>query len=331
MPDYQPKDSGSTPAVTDLKRGIEAALDEIGYELEIPEDFVGVRGFYKDNIKVNKLAYRAIEHFNLPVLRTWFRYGQWEPYNSLRPKRITPDSLSDPHSNGSYNHPYNNPPTKDEIRAYLISQGIKRMMQQGLFEFLQENYEELAPKPVKGSYLANLEVLEVLEDFWHDSNPMNEMGTYKNRFREASMNLQYQIDTSPYFDQETYDHVETGLFAIEDVFVKLESKREVTERELNTARQARTIYHNFIWTIPAFDISIEEVDGPQTSAEEFREKGRQKREQLWEDAPQKIENWKAGVRKRDLRPTGEDYREVNGEVPTPFVEFEDTLLTTGYE
>lgn len=316
------------PAVRDLRRGLEAALDEIDAGIEIPEHFVGVKGFYKDNLKINKLAYRAIRHFHLPILHTWYRYGQWAPQDVLRPKRLDISPLSNPDFAGNYDHPRKDPPTREEIKWFLIDEGIEEMMDQPLFEFLRDNYEELAPEEFKELYLANLGLLEVLEEFWQDNSQLEKLPEYRKQFRQSSIDIQYQLASNPYFDEEIISHVETGLYAIEDVLISLENKDTSSNSQIRTARRARELYHTSVWSLPAYVISIQEASGPDTEVEKFRESGKENLEDLRSEAPKELQEWKDIIRQQELRPSGEDYYAADGEMPQCFISLEQSMLKT---
>lgn len=308
--------SDDTDAVADLKAALEAALHETGSDLTIPQNFTGIEGFYEDNIKVNKLAYRAIRHFNLPILHTWFRYGQYIPYDDIRPKKMTVGSLDQAESEMSSQSNLWQPPTREEIKGFFIEEGIEEMMDQDLVPFLRSNYQELAPDRYKKIYLANLNIIHILEQLVEDENLADNAADHREELKKHAMDLQYELMSNPRFDENVVNHVEKGLFAIQDGLISLEQSEDPTPNKIQAVKESRRLYHNYIWPWPAFLISKEHADGPSNMVADYSEDNEELVSEAADSYPGRINGYKNRLHELDMLPDSKDYNEAYGGIPS---------------
>jgi len=156
-----------------IRDGIQAAFHEEG--LSFPTS--PRRGFQDENIKIQKLVYRVAETKDIPIIRTWYRYGQFEPYGMFRPKSMTAQPMSDPrHRVPSRQNP--NGISVTEIKGFFQEENLEQVWRQPLFEFLEENYKQWGPEPYRESYLANLEMLRLLEKIADEQDLSGSAGEY---------------------------------------------------------------------------------------------------------------------------------------------------------
>lgn len=296
----------------DLKAGIESAFNEIGINIDVPADNEqAMIGFYPDNIKVNKIAYQAIEEMGLPLIRTWYRYGQYEPYISLRADELEPKPLQQPNkkvavmdTGATIN--------RKTIHGFFMSQEskLKRIWEQNLFDFMRSNYADFAPPAFKDVYFANTGVMEEIENtftersdgFWIDTES----------FLDASMDLRYELNSTPNFTPETKDHMKESLRLFEDALTALETKDEKTEEYMQFFRNSRSLYHNYVWKLPAMEISVENTKGPDGEVDNYNDQRREYLKKFRRTFPKHISGWEKSLKQLELTSTANTYRSVYG-------------------
>lgn len=279
-------------ALSVLKPALETALYEAEVELEIPERYTGVRGFYDHNLKINKLAYAAIEEFDLPLVRTWYKYGQYEPYEELRPKQLDPHNHryeDDAHvMSGQRSAIY-----LEDLIEFLLDLDLKSIFEQEVFEFLISNYEDWDPAPYTDAYISSTRIIKVLEDL-HYREPediLDSVGNLESEFKDASIDLQYELKTTEEFDDEIHDHTTTFLRSLEDSLRRIEETSSLDAEKEATLAKSRRVYHGFVWPWTALTISINRAKGPENRIDEFRESGRDMLKTDKEDFETHLKGW----------------------------------------
>lgn len=149
----------------DVVEGIEIALNRT----EHSDDDL-------DPIKVNKLAYLAIQDLELPITYGWYKYGP-APIFDIESARVTPKSESEV---TAADEPRFLDPGKDfysplEYSYYFVKDCIyfERILQTPTKIFLLEFYEDFAPEPYGSVYEKNTQVQVLLDEIkdhpeWHD-------------------------------------------------------------------------------------------------------------------------------------------------------------------
>lgn len=318
----------SLPAVRDLQEALEAAIHESTATLDVPDHYMYVEGFYDHNVKINKLSHRAIEEFNLPVIRTWFRYGQCVPYDEIRPKKLNPQSLPPTGNNMSTQAFLKDPPSREEMRDFFLDIGIGEILrEEEMIPFLRDNYERFAPSEYKELYLKNLDILEIFEDLKYDEELVNNIDQYRDQIHEDGMELVHLLIGNPQFDQEVIEHVEGSLHTIEDAFLSAENQETLSHNQRKTIYTSRDLYHEFVWTLPAFVISSEKAKGPRNIAEEYRKEGKQVIEENKETYPSRLDEYRYQMYEYDLIPRSKHYKAAYGETPKAIAKLGDSALS----
>lgn len=282
-----------------MKPAIEEALYKTGVELEIPEDFTGVKGFYDHNLKVNKISYSVIEHFNLPLLRTWYRYGQWEPYEELRPKSMTVGENAERAYIPSGQHLA---VTQDDIVDYLLEEDIAGIFEKEKFDFLIENYRRWNPEPFTDAYIASTKLVQILEELHeHDREGiLNNAGQIRSELKQASLDLRYELETTSEFDDGIVEHAEQYLQHLEDAIVSVEEESEISDSQLEVLKESRRVYHEHVWQWAALNISVKKAEGPIDRKQEFREKGAQRLEERKGSFRTYMKGWQTSLQEEHL-------------------------------
>lgn len=256
--------------VKDVQIGLEAALDSIDTRFD-DNHFTGISGFNDANVKTNKFVYMVIHHFNLPILRTWFRYGQYEPHEEFSPQNLHPQPLArQTNEPMKPSIPNRNFPSPDEIKGYLLSEGIDEMVQQDMWSFMEDNYSRYAPKDLKAAYLANLNILKILEEIKDDPRPSDSVEEYYSRLKKESVILKQEIFANPLFDENIEDHLEEGIHTLRQALKGIYAKGEPIQRgHRKEIISLRWTYHERVWRWAALAISSREAKGAE--AEVFRD------------------------------------------------------------
>jgi hypothetical protein len=301
-----------------LKEALEGALSEAEIDLNIPTDFTGVRGLYPDNVRVNKILYTAIEDLNLPVLRTWFKYGQYEPHDEFRPKFIDPSDLTNP---DEYVHSGERTAvTKSDVKEAILELDISKIFEQDLYEFLRDNYNNKSPKKYKQIYLSSTDIIEVTDKIWNssDSEVIENIELYSSQFRKASMDLRYEIENIEFENEpdtqavEFEEHITTALQTYEDLFVGVEDSSAPSPDHLDELRQSRTRYHTSILPRIAIRISLDEMKGPVSETEEFSNSGREIHNKTATKDWYTVRGWKEELEENNLLAGIQSRRRVSG-------------------
>lgn len=276
-----------------LKPALETALYEANVELEIPTQYTGIRGFYDDNLKLNKLAYSAIEEFDLPLIRTWYKYGQYEPYEDLRPKQL------EPHNHRFEDEAYVMSGQRttvhlEELIDFLLDLDLESFFDQEIYEFLISNYKDWDPVPYTDAYVASTRIIRVLEDL-NSSEPediLASVGDLQSEFKDASIDLRYELESVNEFDDDIHEHISTFLRSFEDALRRIDETSSLDEEEKATLVKSRRVYHGYVWPWAALTISIDRAKGPDSRIDDFRESGRDMLETDKDDYETHLKGWK---------------------------------------
>lgn len=297
-----------------LKPAIEHALYDAGVELQIPDRYTGVRGFYDSNIKINKTAYAAIEEFDLPLIRTWYKYGQYEPYDEIRPKSLDVG----PNSRDAYvPSSLKTDVTQGRIKEYLLERDLKSIMEQDLFDFLIENYNEWEPEPYTESYVANAKILQVLDEIWNSSKEsfILNASEHRRQLKQASIDLEYQMKRIDSFEEASRDHIKTYLRNLSEVLLKIDENSEISDAQAEVVVQSRLTYHEFVWPWAALTISLDKAKGPEESIESFNRSGREMLETEINTYRTYLKGWESSLEDTGLKADLDSYRTLGQ--PTP--------------
>ncbi|GAA0717616.1 hypothetical protein J2744_000544 [Halorubrum trapanicum] len=312
-------DGDSHDVAKGIKAGLEAALYEEGIEEPDPQE-----GFSDKNIKIQKEVYRVSEDWGLPIIRTWYRYGQFEPYENLRPQYLDISPLEDPERLVHADY------TRREIKSYFLTNNIEDDWKMPLFDFLNENYNEWAPARYKQIYQSNLDILDILDSVAVSSNRelRDSVGDAIDDLQSSTLDLRYELEKIDVFDTNIQSHIIGFLETLQDALVSLEAS-EGEGLSFQTVRRSRNLYHGYIWPWGAMQISLDQAEAPRDEIDQFRMKGRDILSQFRETFPQQRTSWEDEVASVGLSPSLGDYQNARGEVSTQLGELERGLVMSG--
>ncbi|QSG06042.1 Uncharacterized protein HSR121_1705 [Halapricum desulfuricans] len=309
--------------VFDLKAGLEAALEEKELELETSQ-WTGIPGFNDANIKVNKIVHRAIEQFDLPILSTWYRYGQYEPHEEFTPSEVQPRTLDHHAFPAEASIPYRDFPSAKEFKGFFLECDIESILEQDLYEFLQENYTKTAPSEYKQLYLANLQVFKLLDEMTEEENLTEDTKYYRDQMGNYTSRIRRRLIANPTFDEETVEIVIQSLRAIKQALVALSQTEDIQSDQIGYFETAREEYHESIWPLPAIQISIDKASGVE--ADEFKNKGREMLRDIRDEASNKSDELTDDIYEMGLAPTEEDYRTIQDDLDESWKKVENSAI-----
>lgn len=248
----------------DVADGLRAAFDEEDWDHE-----------ELDPIRFNKLLYRAVDHFDLPVTYRWYKYGSDFTQHGLtvddhtQPAALqelpSPDeprieTIEDDHT----------PPTPREYRDFFVSEFSREFFENDTKEYLESFYQDYAPEELTDLYMACAVFQKTLDSIGHSTDPGSKTTEHIDTILSELDELNREVLLYPAIadvDSEFHDY--SGL--LEDILITVDD----LEGELDAWQEE--IYKNVIrffyekaWKLVALKIAIERTNGP--SAIDWRER-----------------------------------------------------------
>lgn len=122
-----------------------------------------------DPIKFNKLLYRAVQRFEVPVTYRWYKYGADFTTHGFSPDSVRPTALEDLPSpdeprvaNPWETEPYHNP-TPREIKHYFEDILDPEFFADNTKEYLEEFYSGYAPEEYESLYVKSAKLQKTLD------------------------------------------------------------------------------------------------------------------------------------------------------------------------
>lgn len=301
---------GENPEVVPVRKALEQALYKANIDLEIPDEYTGITGLYPDNIRVNKLAYALIDKYDMPVLRTWYKYGQYQPYEELRAKSLDIGPV-----NGTDEYIYSSKKTDitvGDLVDAILEFDLKQLFDMDIFEFLETNYKGYAPEKFKDIYLASTEVIRVFEDaVGCDRKALPErVSDWRYQFQSAALDMKCAIRNAGFLPEYAREKLIWFLNTVEDSFIAIECSSTPSDAATELIRDAREYYHDLFWPIAAMSISIDQLDGPDKKVNDMNSEGKKIRERLNSDADRIRTGWKKDISEKGLVPSPDQRRSV---------------------
>jgi len=301
----------SNPAVLSTKKAIQHALYEEGVSLSIPEEHTGITGFYADNLRVNKLAYAVIDQYDLPAVRTWYKYGQYEPYDELTPEALEIGPVAEL---GEYVFSkWKKDITVEDLVNSLREFDLKEIFEMDIFEFLKTNYRGFASDAFEPIYMSSTEIIRVLEEI--SSSPLGQIKEkipdWRATVEREALDLKYWIREIEHFPTIVSERLSSFLTMLEDALIDLESRTGgVEESAYDALTSARETYHEFAWPFTAMHISLQEIEGPDDEIGEYEDRGGDILQDLEKRSKTHMMGWEQELKQNDLIPTVEQHRSI---------------------
>jgi len=252
-----------------LLRGIELAVEQ---ELEDP-------GRQITRLEQEKLAYFAIQEFDIPITYSWYLAGAntrvaGEPSEAAR-RVETPSSPQ-----------WRDVGEDPDVRQYrdffataefMPGYRLRDIWYTGKFDFLRDFYEHCAPEEFLDLYIVSTDIREQLENIdeivqqeatnhslseWSGGSDDGVLGTTdESDFRLLISDLHIEISEIDDLT-ETVSIITRGTDVIEQVFAYLTELESVSEDQFSILNELSGFFYYDVWRYPALYISTQTAEGP---------------------------------------------------------------------
>lgn len=217
--------------------------------------------------KIAKIVYRTAEDLQLPVTRSWFKFGAYvwpqfdleEHYNQFLGKLTTPMTVR-----GTIEKAIQEDRELfRRIEDTVSDQSV--VFESDVSEFLDWLYSNEAPKEYRPLYKSHKKVLDRFEKVFTAVNS----GFPTFQFLPASREMtDFHRRLLRFQDKpDMVDLVMETTALLEDLLVTYESNLDNHAKLLELVKFLRVLYSDFylkyVWTFPASVITIETIDGPR--------------------------------------------------------------------
>jgi hypothetical protein len=234
------------------------------------------------DIRTNKLVQQAVEAADIPVLWSWFRYGQSVANSKAMGREVTHEPLSQDEEEMAAIDAHPNAKSKKWYKKYFINdvaigdaKGLKQICQLSLPEFLEAAYDE-APDEHQPLYKANLEMQEMLRDIalsddWHNQDPG---GDFYQDVWQVSRELQEKLILNEEILRKDTRLISEYLRLVRRAVATTcaTDGSQIDEDIQSDLYSLADIYHDPVWKLAAMRISSTTVHGrnKRTKRSEFR-------------------------------------------------------------
>lgn len=309
--------------IQDIIEGLEAALEEKGVDLGNNEDdeFRKAR-----DIRVNKLVHRAIEKFNLPILWSWYRYGQSVARRHVMGWNVTPGPIEEPTEAKTHIWPTAKSPSR--YKEFFIEEiRIAEVCDKGLNEFLEEVYSDAPQEPqnYRKLYLDNLVIQETLDHMYTTDEWLEEPDTFYNEVWEDTLSFQNGVLEEESLDDTTARVVSRYVRLFRNAVQAMTNQTELEDAHIDAIKSLAESYHNHVWKTVAIQISSNTVSGP--SEHYWSEEWREETEEIATNAEQALETLERQLRNANLIPDLQDQQDLSDNEFTSIIrDIESALL-----
>lgn len=236
----------------DIKEGVEIAMQRRGYD---SEDI--------DPIKFNKLAYLAIQEYDVPITYGWYKYGP-APANvahqsiTVRPRALDEVPAVEEPRVQSVNHDYLSP----EEYSYYFSDDLEKfenILETPTKEFLVQFYFDYAPDRYRDLYVASAELQQTLDRIKADKSWHDEKEEYVILLTERFPRAIHEIESNTllYESLESMKNYEQLLM---NVVTAASDQDELSESQQRFIKRVVDYFYGGAWNYVALLISRDTVE-----------------------------------------------------------------------
>lgn len=222
-----------------------------------------------DSIKLNKLAYLAVNEFNVPVTYSWYLYGASlsdsdvnvgyaiDAYESEIGTDYEPSIGDEP-----WEQPGESPLTYKEF--FLRDVDLENIFRDKTKSYLEDFYSDYAPDKYEELYVACAIFQKSLDAIGENRG----VGTERQQIETALDELNGLVEEVVFheeFDEEVVEAFTLYTDLLKDVLVTLPEIEEWTAYKRRTVYDVCSFFYNKAWKYVALRISedmVEEINGP---------------------------------------------------------------------
>ena len=224
--------------------------------------------------RMHKILFGVLEEFNIPVTRSWYKWGGFIHSSLLNNQSFT-----------GFRHDYSvNPQRSNNFRKKVSALGIRvddiigylekrvdLVKSMPSSEFLLRHYREETPLEYRDLYVAK----QILSNSFYDLFNLHNMNKFKSRYEKIVNSInQFHEHTSDIFEDEIIRESNfrfTDLIenALDKISIILLDGKGISKKKLLFFKNAKNVFDNFIWNPYACEISQKTLKGIR--AEEQKE------------------------------------------------------------
>lgn len=248
----------------DVADGLRAAFEQEDWDHE-----------QLDPIRFNKLLYRAVDHFDLPITYRWYKYGSDFTQHGLTVDEHTqpadlqelpsPDEPRIESIEGDHS-----PPTPRKYKDFFVSEFSGEFFKNDTKQYLESFYQDYAPEELKDLYMTCAVFQKTLDSIGHSNDPgaktTNQIDTILGELEELNREVLVYPAIAD-VDSKFHDYsdlLEDVLITVNDLEGDLDAWQE--EIYQNVIR----FFYEKAWKLVALKIAIERTNGP--NAIDWRER-----------------------------------------------------------
>lgn len=239
----------------DIREGVSIALDEYPGEGEV------------DDIKFNKLAYFAIQNYNLDITYGWYKYGPAPDFANLGGAVTTVDPTPQQEVQAAatsriptINNEYLSP---EEYRYYFLEDirtEFEQIVTTDTKEYLVGFYDEYAPPVYRELYKESAQLQQSLDYIRDNEEWFSESGVYYDEIENGLNNVYRELLQLPNLSESATPYQRYSRL-LRDVLIAADSQDELSPEQQQFIGKVIDFFYGAIWEYVALLISKDTVVG----------------------------------------------------------------------
>lgn len=232
--------------LNDIEEGIQIAMHRRGYSAD---DI--------DPIKVNKLAYFAIQDLGVPITYGWYKYGP-APVFATESARLkpTPKTEIDASEEPRIPDPGSDFYSPNEYAFYFEEDCVEfdKILKTPTKDYLREFYEDHAPEPYGNLYQKSTQVQVILDEIKESSDWHSEADDYYKTLNRAMTELYGELLAIDHMTEVVDDFGDYSRL-LKDVIAESSTKEDLTPAQQRFIVKVVDLFYGGIWNYAALLIS----------------------------------------------------------------------------
>lgn len=247
----------------DVKEGVDIAMHRRGFD----DGDV-------DPIKFNKLAYFAVEEFDLPITYGWYKYGPAPVNTASQSVDVSPVPSNDvPAADEPRVQDVNHDNRSPEEYSYFFSDDLEefeRIVKTSTKEYLVEFYFNHAPDRYRDLYIASAELQQIVDEITSDPSWHEDAGQFLEIVETRYPRIVREVRSNPALG-ESVRPVESYERLLIDVLETASNRTELSEAQQRFVGRIIDFFYGGAWKYVALLISRDTVElSPGTNQDRLR-------------------------------------------------------------
>ena len=237
--------------------GLNAAVAEQGLD---PEEI--------DPIKLNKLLYLAVDHFDLPVTYWWYKYGSDFTFHGIGPESVKPKALKElptptqPRLGPDDLDEDEGYPSPEQYKDFYVNhvQDLERLFEDDTKEYLRSFYRNYAPAELEDLYTACAVFQKTLDSIGYADNASEKTSEEIDTILQELRELDREVHIHPHLE-DIQDEYSTYTELLKDVLVTVDEIEGRLGESEEVYRDLIRFFYDGAWQIVAFKIASQNSHG----------------------------------------------------------------------